>query len=116
MYRFTKIKRSGVRRTELAFPENLLRAKTEDMNKPQLRSLLVRLLLAEKRSRRLQDKELRQYHARLKVKPLNVAGLFVAKGGPVSSVVHRQHLPTSLFWPGIVGLVETKSYEECLLK
>jgi hypothetical protein len=111
----TKVKR-GRRYKELDFPENLLKLNYFDMNLVQVRSVLVRVILAERKSSRINgNRKLMPYLFRLRRKRLQLAHYFSTQGGKVSPLLFLPSLPTGNRWPGIVGLVETRPYESKLI-
>ncbi len=101
----------------IEYPEYLLRTSYKYMPKTKLRGLLVRLIMAEKKARNIEsNKKLMAYSQRLKRKRHQVANYYKSIGGKISPLVLHNRLPSSLFWPGIIRLVETKSHEEYLIK
>lgn len=116
MYKIiTRIKR-GRRYREIDYPDNLLVLNYLSMNLTQVRSLLVRVILAERKSSRIHNnKKLMPYTFRLRRRRIELAHYYSSLGGKVSPLLFFSRLPVELRWPGIIGLVETKPYENKLI-
>lgn len=111
----TKVKR-GRRIREVNFPENILTLSHADMSLVQVRSVLVRVILAERKSSRINNnRKLMPYVFRLRNRRLQLARYFSSQGGKVSPLLFRSRLPAEIRWPGIIGLVETRPYENKLI-
>jgi hypothetical protein len=111
----TKVKR-GRRIKEVNFPENILTLNHANMSLVQVRSVLVRVILAERKSNRINNnRKLMPYIFKLRNRRLQLAQYFSSQGGKVSPLLFRSRLPTGIKWPGIIGLVETKPYESKLI-
>lgn len=116
MYHKRKCKRGGKYVVVLLSPHDVLRADIFSLNKNQLRSMLVRLVILEKKSRPLSNsKHLLPYRRRLREMRLSCAKRYVELSGLVSSLVLKHELPPSRNWPGIIRLIETKGCEGHLI-
>ena len=111
----TKVKR-GKKVKEINFPENILTSNHQKMSLVQVRAILVRVILAERKSSRINNnRKLMPYLFRLRNRRLQLANYFSFLGGKVSPLLFYSRLPTGIKWPGIIGLVETKPYESKLI-
>lgn len=111
----TKVKR-GRKIKEINFPENILTANHHNMSLVRVRSVLVRVILAERKSSRINNnRKLMPYWFRLKSRRFQLAQDFSSQGGKVSPLLFYPRLPSGIKWPGIIGLVETKPYESKLI-
>lgn len=111
----TKVKNSR-RINVIAYPENILIFDYLKMGRLEVRSILVRVILAERKSCRVNNnKKLMPYVFRLRKRRIELARYYVSIAGKVSPLLFRPRLPVEIKWPGIIGLVETRPYESSLI-
>lgn len=116
MYKIITRTKRGRRYREISYPDNILVLNHLNMNLTQVRSILVRVILAERKSGRIRNnKKLMPYAFRLRRRRIELAHYYSSLGGKVSPLLFLPRLPVELRWPGIIGLVETKGYEDKLI-